>query len=81
MTILRDGFTIQLLGKSSVEEAEELAALLCQNADWLIDLSNCESIHGAVAQAILEFKPAIGGAPKSEFVRDFLQPALIGGLL
>jgi hypothetical protein len=81
MTIRRDGSTIRLLGNCFVEDAEELSALLTQPGQWEIDLAQCESVHAAVVQALLVFKPALRGAAGTDFVGELLLPALRNPLL
>ena len=76
MSVRSEGHVIRLEGACGVEEAEILAALLDESADRVVDLSNCTRLHGALVQALLEFRPALGEPPQDVFIRDFLYPAL-----
>jgi hypothetical protein len=78
MTVLRDGDRIRLSGLCRVEDAEPLTALLQGFEDSTLDLSACEGLHAAVAQAILAFRPKIVGTPGDVFLRDRLLSALAG---
>jgi hypothetical protein len=75
MTTRLDGELIRLEGLCRVEEAETLAGLLAAGGRT-VDLSECEAMHGAVAQALLAFRPALAGAPRDAFLRELLVPAL-----
>ncbi len=75
MSVRLDGEVIRLEGECWVEEAETLADLL-QTPGRSVDLSRCERLHGALAQALLAFGPPISGEPQSPFLRDHLVPAL-----
>lgn len=78
MTVARDGSLILLQGVCRVEDAEPLTALLQSISDSTLDLSACEGLHAAVAQAILAFRPRIIGVPGEPFLRDRLLPVLTG---
>ncbi|HEY8615909.1 hypothetical protein [Phenylobacterium sp.] len=75
MTVRVDGEVIWLQGACRVEEAETLAAAL-ERRLCPVDLSDCTSLHAAVAQVLLAFAPPLRGAPQLEFLRDHLAPAL-----
>lgn len=75
MTTRLDGDVIRLEGACRVEEAEVLAGLLGAGGR-AVDVTACESMHAAVAQALLAFRPPLRGAPPDPFLRERLLPAL-----
>jgi hypothetical protein len=75
MTVRLDGELIRLEGDCPVEDAEALAALL-QRGLRAVDIAQCGRMHGAVAQALLAFGAEPFGAPRAEFLREQLAPAL-----
>ncbi len=78
MTVSEDGAVIRLQGQCRVEDAEVVTALLLNRSEPLVDLSGCESMHAAVFQVLLAFRPRIVGRPENAFIRDRLLPALAG---
>ncbi|MBI1684976.1 hypothetical protein [Caulobacter hibisci] len=76
MRIERNGAIAALHGHCRVEDAETLAALLWEGSVTTLDLSGCDSLHGAVVQAILAFQPSVVGSPGDEFLKQHLVPAL-----
>lgn len=70
------GDTIRVIGHCRVEEAEVLVELFHSHGPVRLDFSHCESLHSAVAQAILAFRRPIVGSPTQAFIRDLLAPAL-----
>lgn len=76
MTVRQDGGAIRLEGACHLEDAEALTVLLQTGAADIVDLSLCESMHGAVLQALLTLRPRVVGEPVSPFLRDMLLPAL-----
>ena len=80
MTVRRDGDIAWLEGACRVEEAEMLASLLAAGVR-VVDLSRCEALHAALAQALLAWRPELRGAPTDPFLRDHLVPALAGDAL
>ncbi|RAK57547.1 hypothetical protein [Phenylobacterium deserti] len=77
MTVRLDGEIVRLEGPCRVEEAETLVALL-QAGERGVDLSRCQSVHGAVVQVLVAFAPRLVGEPDDQFLRDLLLPALRG---
>lgn len=75
MTTRLEGEIIRLEGACRVEEAEALAGLLAAGGR-VVDLGACETMHGAVVQALLAFRPLLAGAPSDAFLRELLVPAL-----
>lgn len=61
MTVNLTGTTIRLEDACRVEDAEPLAALLHDAPERTIDVSGCESLHGAVLQVLLAFRPDVNG--------------------
>jgi hypothetical protein len=78
MSVRREGDVGWLEGACRVEEAEVLVGLLGSGVRT-VDLSRCQALHGAVAQVLLAFRPALRGAPSDAFLREHLLPALAGG--
>jgi hypothetical protein len=78
MTVIRDGEVVRLVGLCRVEDAEPLTVLLQGFSNSTLDLSACESLHAAVLQAILVFRPKLIGVPDVPFLRDRLLPAILG---
>lgn len=76
MKASRDGDVIRLSGHCRVEDAEALAALLQPFESVTVDISECDSLHGAVVQVLLAFDASVVGAPTESFLRDRLLPAL-----
>lgn len=65
-----------LHGHCRVADAETLASLLQQSPGITLDVSGCESLHAAVVQAILAFRPPVVGAPADPFLKNHLLTAL-----
>lgn len=76
MSFRQDGDVIHIEGHCRVEDAETLVALLQKSRNLAIDMSTCESLHGAVAQAILAFECPVVGTPTDGFLHKLLAPAL-----
>ena len=80
MTVRLDGTVIRLEGPCRVEDAEALTILLQAGNASTVDFTTCQSLHGAVVQALLAFRPAIAGTPGAPFLRDLLLPILSAGI-
>lgn len=78
MSVVQEGTVIHLEGPCRVEDAEALTALLQRMPGSTVDLTRCQGLHAAVAQAILAFAPPLTGLPADSFLRDLLLPALVG---
>jgi len=78
VTISHDDTVIRLEGQCRVEDAEVLTALVLNRVEPTVDLSRCDSMHSAVFQVLLAFRPRIVGPPENAFIRDRLLPALAG---
>ncbi|TCH99106.1 hypothetical protein EJV46_11255 [Roseococcus sp. SYP-B2431] len=78
MSVTQEGPVIRLEGLCRVEDAEVLAALLQRLPGSAVDLTRCEGLHAAVAQAILALAPPLTGVPADPFLRELLLPALAG---
>ena len=72
---IEDGVA-KLQGACGVEDAEPLFAALSAGRARTCDISACEKMHGAVAQALIRFKVEIVGRPRDPFLADFVAPAL-----
>lgn len=75
MTARLDGDLIRLEGACHVEEAEVLAGLLAAGPRS-VDLTACQTLHAAVAQVLLAYRPPLQGQPADPFLSGFLVPAL-----
>ncbi len=78
MKVSRDGEVIFLAGHCRVEDAETLVALLKPSEGVSLDISGCDSLHGAVVQVLLAFNAIVIGTPVDPFLRSVLLPALAG---
>lgn len=76
MSLSIDGDVIHIKGHCRVEDAEALVVCLRKNSQVRLDLTDCESLHAAVVQAILAFGVIVAGEPRDGFLRDLLTPAL-----
>ena len=77
MTVRLDDGMVVLEGDCRVEEAETLAALLSADVRP-VDLSRCRSLHGAVLQALLCFRPPVAARPAEGFLNEMVMPSLAG---
>ncbi len=75
MTLRLEGSIVYLEGDCTVDQAEPLAAAL-DNGALTVDLSQCQRLHSALAQALLRYRPTLQGASRVLFIRDVLAPAL-----
>lgn len=76
MSVVRDGSLLRLEGRCRVEDAELVAAALQGGEITGVDLSGCEGMHAAVAQALMVFSAPIFGEAADLFVRASIAPAL-----
>lgn len=79
MSVRLDGAVIRLEGECHVEDAEALAVLLDGHPDRSVDAAACRHLHGAVAQALLYYRPTVTGAPDDGFLREWVLPNLDPG--
>jgi hypothetical protein len=78
MGLTVNGDVVAIEGYCRVEDAEPLVAIL-QRGKVTVDLTMCEGLHAAVAQAILAFDCQIVGQPTDQFLSELLKPALSRG--
>lgn len=76
MTVHLDHRTIRLEGNCYVEDAEPLLALLQGGAGRAVDVSAVGTIHAAVLQLLLIFRPQVVGANSDAFFNRWIQPVL-----
>ncbi|WEK04354.1 MAG: hypothetical protein P0Y65_19600 [Candidatus Devosia phytovorans] len=76
MAIKLVGDTIVLSGSCGVEEAERLLALLHDNRDAALDLSNSGEVHTAVWQVVMALRPTLLSAPPEGFYKRWIVPAV-----
>lgn len=70
---------VALEGVCSVEDAETLLSELLASPGASVDWSACEAAHTAVVQVLLASNAFILGPPRSEFLSEFVEPALAAG--
>jgi hypothetical protein len=74
--VLHDKNTIRLIGACPAEDGEALLQHLLANPKADVDWRGCESAHAAVIQVLLVSRRPLLGPPASEFLRQFIGPAL-----
>jgi hypothetical protein len=70
MTVSMDDKAIRLTGPCGVEEVETLAGYMDRHPDLHIDLSAATTIHTALWQALMVFRPRITGIPTTSLISD-----------
>jgi hypothetical protein len=65
-------------GACRVEDAEPLLGWLQADMGRVVDLTGAEHLHAAVLQVLIALRPALRGAAKDPFLRDWITPALMG---
>ena len=78
MSVRLDNEIIRLEGRCHVEDAEPLLVLLQARAHRTIDLSASETLHTAIVQLILAFRPPLTGAGADDFLGRWVIPAMPG---
>ena len=78
MSVRLDGNVIILEGQCRVEDAEPLLGWLQADRGRTVDLTDAEHLHAAVLQVLMALQPAVRGAARDAFLRDWITPALIG---
>jgi hypothetical protein len=77
MTVVQhDKDTIRLIGACPADDGEALLQHLLANPKAGVDWRGCESAHAAVIQVLLVSRRPLQGPPASEFLRQFVGPAL-----
>jgi hypothetical protein len=77
VTIELQGDTISLIGACPAQDAETLAELLIKQRSRLVDASACTSLHGAVLQALIAFRPKLQSVPDDAATRLLFSQALL----
>lgn len=77
MTVLLDHRTIRLEGDCHVEDAEPLLDLLQGETDRTVDISALGTVHAAVLQVLLAFRPKVTGSNGDRFFNDRVLPLLV----
>ncbi|KQT05176.1 hypothetical protein ASG42_21960 [Rhizobium sp. Leaf391] len=80
MTVSLVNSTIFLSGICGVDEVEALIGHLESQPGSIVDLSEAISIHTALWQALLVYKPAIRGTPVPESTAGTIFPAIAAHL-
>jgi len=76
MSVRLDDEIIRLEGRCHVEDAEPLLVLLQGGAHRTVDLSASETLHTAIVQLILAFRPPLAGDSADDFLRKWVIPAV-----
>ena len=76
MTVTRESDRIFLSGICGVDEVEPLVGHLESEPGSPVDLSQAMSIHTALWQTLLVYKPAILGTPAPETAAGTIFPAI-----
>ncbi len=76
MTVSLVNNTIFLSGVCNVDEVEALVGHLESQPGSVVDLSQATSIHTALWQALLLYKPAIHGTPAPDSAAGTIFPAI-----
>lgn len=77
MTVLLDHETIRLEGSCHVEDAEPLLSLLQERTGRTVDVSTLGSIHTAVLQVLMAFRPTVVGSSNDDvFFQRWIIPLL-----
>ena len=77
MTVSKSDEIIVLAGDCTVEDAEILLELLLADRKAVVDLSQCGSVHAAVAQVLLASRAAIQGVPAEPLLADWIVPQIL----
>ncbi len=70
MTVSVDDGAIRLTGPCGVEEVDTLVGYMDRHPDLHIDLSAATTIHTALWQALMVFRPKVMGPPVSSLISD-----------
>ncbi|RFZ82608.1 hypothetical protein D0Y60_22080 [Shinella sp. WSJ-2] len=76
MTVTLEEDAITLRGVCGVEEVEDLVGYMERRPDLPVDLGAATTIHTALWQALMVFKPVVSGTPASPFAAGQVLPAL-----
>jgi hypothetical protein len=76
VTVKSNGDTISLIGACPAQDAETLAELLILQRSRSIDASQCTSLHGAVLQTLIAFRPTLENMPDDPAMRLLFSQSL-----
>ncbi|MGE7368794.1 hypothetical protein ACQKKX_06920 [Neorhizobium sp. NPDC001467] len=76
MTVNLTNRAIVLAGPCGVEEVETLISHLQEQPDLPVEISEATTVHTALWQALMVFRPKITGAPTSSFIAQQVLPGL-----
>lgn len=76
MPVQRRGKIIKLVGHIGVEEAEIVYAQYEQQLFQKVDLQQCEHLHSAVLQLLLQFQIPIHRLPKQQGLADWISQSV-----
>ena len=76
MTVRLNEDTILLTGACPAQDAETLAEFLILQRSRSVDASQCTSLHGAVLQTLMAFRPALQNMPDDPAMRLLFSQSL-----
>lgn len=76
MPVQRRGKIIKLIGNIGVEDAEIVYAQYEQQLFQKVDLQQCEHLHSAVFQLLLQFQLPIHRLPKQQRLADWIRDSV-----
>jgi hypothetical protein len=76
MSVALDGEVIRVTGDGRIEDAETLTGLLHAHPGRSIDLAEAGTLHTAVVQVLLAFRPRLEGRTGDDFINTWLLPEL-----
>jgi len=76
MTVRIEDDTIHLSGRCAAEDAEALLVALQDQPARIVDLSEAQRLHMAVAQVLLAARPVVRGVPQGDFLARHLTDLL-----
>lgn len=75
MTVTLNGGAITLAGNCGVEEVEALVNYLESRSDPSVNLIAVETLHTALWQALMVFRPKLVGVPEAAIIANAVVPA------
>jgi hypothetical protein len=76
VSVALDGTVVRLTGDCRVEDAEPLLAMLQEQGERSVDLSEARQLHTSVIQILLAIRPDIRGGSLDSFIRTWIEPLL-----
>jgi hypothetical protein len=76
MSVRLEADVVHLAGACRVEDAEPLVTLLLERPGCSVNLTEAGSLHTAVVQVLMAFRPPVIGPAADEFIEIWLLPLL-----